>query len=210
MIRGGRFNPPGIPALYLASEPQTALMEVHNTPDIEPNPQIIVPVESEFGLILDLTSEKACAAVGLSRREIYEHWSSDPAKPSKTQKVALDVIADKTYIGAKYISEKNAFGQNYVIWRFDKIRKIDVGGIQKWEMTTPFRGYLSHVCIQTMYGKRSDSSYQDIDDDFDQAISDLNKLNCKTSDFDRLSKLIVDAAKDEKLYDDLRKWLRSP
>lgn len=108
-LTGGRWNPIGTPALYVAADYNTAILEMHQ--DII-RPGTLVAYEIEASAIADLT-EADEAITRCLWREIYGVRKQTP--PSWP--VAERLIAAGAQ-GALVPSVQNRGGRNLVLWRW--------------------------------------------------------------------------------------------
>lgn len=89
---GGRFNPKGCAALYLAGTPTLAVAESLQLSSIfgvtRFNPRLLVSVDVALTRVLDLTEEQALLRLGLSTEIVLAEWRSLP-QPTLTQAIGL-------------------------------------------------------------------------------------------------------------------------
>lgn len=85
---GGRFNPPGVPALYLASDPDLALLESTHSSQwagFKPfAPRRVVCVHVRLSRVVDLSDADNLQAAGLSLADLQEPWAGQPT-PTASQ-----------------------------------------------------------------------------------------------------------------------------
>lgn len=87
---GGRFNPAGLPALYLAGSPAFAVAEALELADTYGvtrfNPRLLISVDVELSAVLDLTSAGNLGRIGLAAAELLADWRAG-SDASATQRV---------------------------------------------------------------------------------------------------------------------------
>jgi len=89
---GGRFNPVGCPALYLASTPTLAVAEALQLGSIYGvvrfNPRLLVSIDIALTRVLDLTAEKNLERAGLTFADVQSDWRG-AAEHALTQRIGL-------------------------------------------------------------------------------------------------------------------------
>ncbi|AWK85708.1 RES family NAD+ phosphorylase [Azospirillum thermophilum] len=70
---GGRFNRPGLEALYLSADVETAWAEYQQTGSI-PRPGLVAGYEVDAQAIPDVTEDAALPALGITRAELACDW----------------------------------------------------------------------------------------------------------------------------------------
>jgi RES domain-containing protein len=81
---GGRFNPHGIPALYMALDPKTAWMEAQQGMPFKAQPLTLVAYRVECARILDLTDSEVLAATSITQQTLgcpWEYLASQGSTP---------------------------------------------------------------------------------------------------------------------------------
>jgi RES domain-containing protein len=73
-VHGGRFNPKGIPALYLALSPTLALAEYNQGFPHRPQPVTLCTYEVDCTDIIDLTKHNVRARVKTTLEELSSAW----------------------------------------------------------------------------------------------------------------------------------------
>jgi RES domain-containing protein len=71
---GGRFNPRGIPALYMALDPKTAWMEAQQGMPFKAQPLTLVAYRVDCVRVLDLTDPEVLAATGVTQQTLGCPW----------------------------------------------------------------------------------------------------------------------------------------
>lgn len=87
-VHGGRFNPKGIPALYLATSPEGAFLEATQGFAYKFSPLTLCSYEVDCKDIVDLTTQAARANAGVTLDEMAAPWAwdiSEGRKPASWQ-----------------------------------------------------------------------------------------------------------------------------
>jgi len=71
---GGRFNPPGISALYLSLDPTTAWMEAQQGFPFKPQPLTLVAYQINCQSLVDLTIESTLIALDVELTDLACAW----------------------------------------------------------------------------------------------------------------------------------------
>lgn len=71
---GGRFNPPGMPALYTALRMQTAWAEAQQAFPFKAQPMTLCAYEVDCADVADLTDPAQCAALGVAPGDLACAW----------------------------------------------------------------------------------------------------------------------------------------
>jgi RES domain-containing protein len=118
---GGRFNPPGLPALYLAGTPTLALAEQLRFADllglpVRHTPRLLVAVDVRLAAVLDLTDAGLRRGLGLDDEILWAEWESGPqAAESPTQTLGRRV-REEGLEGILYPSRVERAGRNLVVF----------------------------------------------------------------------------------------------
>ena len=121
-LYGGRFNPRGVPALYLSTSVLTALREANQVGDLQPT--TLVCYRAEIEMIFDTSDTAALEAEGLDEAALADPTWRDQmrmAGEARTQRFARELIA-KGYCGLRVRSFAKGSGPNdvnLVLWRWD-------------------------------------------------------------------------------------------
>jgi RES domain-containing protein len=87
---GGRFNPVGTSALYLAGSPTLAVAEALQLAEmfsvVSFNPRLLISIDVELSEVLDLTSAKNVGLLGLTETDLLAEWR-DSSTASATQHI---------------------------------------------------------------------------------------------------------------------------
>lgn len=73
-LHGGRFNPPGVAALYTSSRPETAWLEAQQGFPFKAQPLTLCEYVVECKDVLDLTNTRVLAEVGVRTRDLACAW----------------------------------------------------------------------------------------------------------------------------------------
>jgi len=121
-INGARFTPKGgFDSLYLAWEPNTALLEVQalvlmpgGTVVLRTAPWVLVTVEGIVSNVLDLTNASILKTLGTNEQEMTGAWAKGANPP--TQELSQVAFDSGKISGIKYGSAKHPGGMNLVIF----------------------------------------------------------------------------------------------
>jgi RES domain-containing protein len=115
--RGGRWNAPGQPALYLSAEHATAVAEYTQA---LVRPGTLTPYDVSAEAVLDLTDAAVRAVLSLDEALLRLAWRRirdvEHGRP-KTWDFAL--AAAKSGIGGLLVPSTQAVGVNLVLWRWN-------------------------------------------------------------------------------------------
>lgn len=129
-LTGGRFNRPGKPALYLAFDYQTAIIEYEHGMSWRPGTLCAYKVDAS---VADLREAELLLDFGFSREDVLCNWKEaafDASRtPPPTWRIA-DTLIQKGLAGAIYPSAVDPIGTNLVLWRWntatdDKVEVLD-------------------------------------------------------------------------------------
>ena len=133
---GGRFNPLGTPALYLAFAPMTAIREANQAGALQPT--TIVQYEAQFESLFDARDPAALAGYGLTPDDIArDDWRNvmHARGIAPGQDLALQLIADgyAGLVAPSYAQGAAADEFNLVLWVWGdmpdaRLTVIDVEG----------------------------------------------------------------------------------
>jgi len=73
---GGRFNPPGVAALYLSQDAMTALLEAQQGFPFKPQPMLLCAYEVDCGDMADLADPAVRRAAGVTEGELACPWEA--------------------------------------------------------------------------------------------------------------------------------------
>lgn len=74
-IRGARFNPKGVPALYLGLSVMTAIKEISQGFAHRLDPTVLCSYDVDCDNIVDLTTEQGRGAAGVTYEEMASPWA---------------------------------------------------------------------------------------------------------------------------------------
>ena len=120
-LHGGRFNPKGVPALYLSLSVMTALREANQVGDLQPT--TLVCYRAEIEMVFDTTDRAALKAMGIDETALADPTWRDQmcvSGEARTQRFARDLIADG-YNGLLVRSFAKGAGSkdmNLVLWKW--------------------------------------------------------------------------------------------
>ena len=121
---GGRWNPPGVPAVYGSFTPQTAMEETlahfryYGLPVHAAMPRTFVALEIDLASVLDLTEGAVRRSLGVSEKRLLEcDWRAEAqaGKTPLTQNVGLGVCL-AGFEGMVVRSAVDPSGQNLVLF----------------------------------------------------------------------------------------------
>lgn len=136
-IRGARFNPKGVPALYLALSVMTAVKEANQGLARRIDPCVICSYEVDCEDIVDLRSSHDRKAVGVDLTDMSCAWMDFLADGERPPSWG---IHDRLYDGASagilvpsFAPGADDTDQNLVLWRWGKdlphkVKVIDPSG----------------------------------------------------------------------------------
>ena len=120
-IYGGRFNRRGIPALYTALDPATALQEANQVGSLQPT--ILVSYCADLGPVFDTRDAKSLASYGMSADLLADHgWRSVmlDMQLAPTQSLAESLIT-AGHVGMlvrSFVIGASPDQLNLVLWRW--------------------------------------------------------------------------------------------
>lgn len=121
-LYGGRFNPKGVPALYVSTSVQTALREANQVGDLQPT--TLVCYRAKIEMVFDTTNKAAISTSGLDEAGLADPTWRDQMKTTgeaRTQRFARGLIA-AGYNGLLVRSFAKGAGSgdlNLVLWKWD-------------------------------------------------------------------------------------------
>lgn len=119
---GGRFNPCGIPALYVALDPKTAWMEAQQGMPFKAQPMTLVAYRVNCERVADLTDPTVLGAIGTTAETLACPWEDLTSRgiTPPTWTLAQDLI-DSGVQGTLVPSFAPGTGpsdRNLVLWRW--------------------------------------------------------------------------------------------
>ena len=138
MFHGGRFNPKGMPALYLGLSPIGAINEVCQGLAARIAPMTLVEYDVDCTDIDDLTDAPTRAALGIAEADMACSWGEDALIRGKTPAswtIATRLIAGGSagIIVPSYAPEAASDHRNLVLWQWasrrpHRVRAYDPNG----------------------------------------------------------------------------------
>ncbi|MGY6706702.1 RES family NAD+ phosphorylase [Oceaniradius stylonematis] len=118
---GGRFNPKGVPALYLALSVMTALREANQVGNLQPT--TLVSYDAEIERVFDCRDDAALAAKGMDAAGLADPTWRDQMKRSgeaRTQAFAARLIAEgyNGLLVKSFAPSAGADDLNLVLWKW--------------------------------------------------------------------------------------------
>jgi RES domain-containing protein len=116
-LYGGRWNPPGVPALYLATDHASAVAEFYQG---LAKPGTLAPYQIDARRIADLTDGKGWPADAAIEHSLSVDWKA-MAAGGKAEPPTWLIVADLLAAGAEGAlvpSVQNRGGTNLVLWRW--------------------------------------------------------------------------------------------
>lgn len=121
-INGGRFNPRGVPALYLALDPLTAVRESQQGLAAKFNPCVLCAYDIDCEDVVDLSSESGRDAERVSIRRLAAPWLKIALSGSEPPQWALfRKLSRRGAAGVKvpsFAPGSSANDFNLVLWRW--------------------------------------------------------------------------------------------
>lgn len=119
---GGRFNPRGVPALYVALDPKTAWMEAQQGMPFKAQPLTLVGYRVDCERVVDLTETAVLSAIGIADEALACPWEDLATQgPTPPTWELADVLIDAGHHGVLVPSFAPGTGsadQNLVLWRW--------------------------------------------------------------------------------------------
>jgi RES domain-containing protein len=131
-IHGGRFNPRGTSALYLALSPLTAILEANQGFAHKMDPYVLCSYSVDCEDVVDLTGEAARHAAGVEETVMSAGWFAHIAAGERPPQWALvEQLIARGVAGAlvpSYTPEATITDRNLVLWRWgpDLPHKVEV------------------------------------------------------------------------------------
>lgn len=125
-IRGARFNPKGVPALYLALDLVTAVKEINQGFVHRIDPCVLCSYEVDCDDVVDLRTDAERAAAGISLDTMRCAWMDDIGKgkrpPSWSIHNRLAMSGSAGILVPSFAPGADASDCNLVLWRWGKDR----------------------------------------------------------------------------------------
>lgn len=120
--RGGRFNPAGIPALYLALTVEGMFAEMGHGFARRFDPLTVCAYAADIADVVDLRTEAGCAAAGVASADLGCAWAYDLAKGQvpASWRVARLLISQGAagILVPSFATGARADAANLVLWRW--------------------------------------------------------------------------------------------
>jgi RES domain-containing protein len=193
MLSGGRFNPVGVPAIYLASDPFTALLEISPTSTIKHEALLLVPVESTLAHFVDLTNDAELNECEITTDDLASSWSKELGKPTPVQQLYYK-LHPQGFSGVKFRSRANPYLFNFCMW--DLTETFFEAATNNWKYRISGASGVSYRSITEQLDARSGEAAYQIDQTLIEALSWLTKLqNADPGQADDVRDMIFRAAK---------------
>jgi RES domain-containing protein len=117
-LRGGRFNSPGMPALYMSEEFSIAVAEYEQDLGIRPGTLCAYDVQSER--IADLADARTLQTLGIDTADLHAPWKHIAfieKRPPPTWSIAERLM--KMDVDGVRAPSVQAAGFNLVLWRWN-------------------------------------------------------------------------------------------
>jgi RES domain-containing protein len=125
-VTGGRFNPPGVTALYLSGDYNTAIAEMHQ--DLI-RPGTLAAYEVTADAIVDLTEPSVCEKLGVAQSDLACAWRTIHAVERSTPPTwpIVERLIAAGCVGALAPSFQRPGGINLVLWQWHDAADIGDG-----------------------------------------------------------------------------------
>ena len=130
-LHGGRFNRKGVPALYTALAPLTAVREANQVGDLQPT--TLVAYRADLGPVFDSRDAAALATRGMTAEDLADtRWRARmiAGEPVPTQDLAAALIDDGFggIVVRSYAAGTSETDLNLVLWRWNDApdRRLEV------------------------------------------------------------------------------------
>jgi RES domain-containing protein len=121
-VHGGRFNPKGVPALYLALDPLTAIKEANQSFAHKIEPCVLCSYDVDCDDVVDLRDDGARAASGVSGQDMAAGWFSFLAERREppSWRIARRLIAERAagILAPSYAPRAASADHNLVLWNW--------------------------------------------------------------------------------------------
>ncbi len=119
-MHGGRFNPKGTPALYVALDPMTAIKEAAQGFARKFEPCVLCTYEIDCEDVVDLRGERQRSAAGVGEEEMACPWFADAAagREPASWRLARRLIADRAagVLAPSFVRGATPGDVNLVLW----------------------------------------------------------------------------------------------
>jgi RES domain-containing protein len=140
-VHGGRFNPKGTPALYVALDPMTATKEGAQGFVRKFEPYVLCTYEIDCEDVVDLRGEQERREARVSKEDMASAWFADAAagRDPASRRLARDLIAGGAagLIAPSFVNGAGAGDVNLVLWGWSdrlphKVAVFDPSGRLPW------------------------------------------------------------------------------
>lgn len=130
-IRGARFNPKDVPALYLSTSIEGAIIEASQGFGHKIHPLTICSYEVDCDDIADLTEEAARQKLGISQETMGAAWASALSEGKRPASWSIHDMLGKSWAGVlvpSFAHRAEPSIRNLVLWNWaaDLPHKVDV------------------------------------------------------------------------------------
>ena len=119
-VHGGRFNPKGTPALYVALDPMTAIKEAAQGFARKFEPYVLCIYEIDCDDVVDLRGENERRQARISNEDMASAWFADAAagREPASWRLARNLIAGGAagLIAPSFVSGADAGDVNLALW----------------------------------------------------------------------------------------------
>ena len=119
-VHGGRFNPKGTPALYVALDPMTAIKEEAQGFARKFEPYVLCTYEIDCDDVVDLRGENERRQARISNEDMASAWFADAAagREPASWRLARNLIAGGAagLIAPSFVSGADAGDVNLALW----------------------------------------------------------------------------------------------
>jgi RES domain-containing protein len=119
-VHGGRFNPKGTPALYVALDPMTAIKEAAQGFARKFEPYVLCTYEIDCDDVVDLRGENERRQARIRNEDMASAWFADAAagREPPSWRLARNVIAGGAagLIAPSFVSGADAGDVNLALW----------------------------------------------------------------------------------------------
>ena len=119
-VHGGRYNPKGTPALYVALDPMTAIKEAAQGFARKFEPCVLCTYEVDCEDVVELRGEKQLSAAGVSEADVACAWFADAVagREPASWRLARRLIADGAagILAPSFVRGATPGDVNLVLW----------------------------------------------------------------------------------------------
>ncbi len=119
--RGGRFNPPGTPALYTSLTPTTAWMEAQQGLPFKAQPMTLVAYRVDCAALIDLTDAATLTALGIAADALATPWEDLASRgiepPTWALARRLIAVGAAACLAPSFAPGTGPEDRNLILWR---------------------------------------------------------------------------------------------